>query len=99
MIIVTQVSYPTTSTREMASRFLEAPALPDYIKRYGPYIDATLADGIKTLSFNELDESKLAQAMKDIGNYMATFFGVDGFKYEIKPYYKVEEALRMVGMG
>ena len=35
----------------------------------------------------------------DIGNYLATYFGVPGFKYEIKTLLDVEEGLKMIGMG
>jgi hypothetical protein len=47
----------------------------------------------------ELENAKLAEAMDFIGNYYATFFGVPGFKYEVKPFFHVEEALKMIGMG
>jgi len=30
---------------------------------------------------------------------MATYFGVPGFKYEIRTLFEVEEALKMIGMG
>jgi hypothetical protein len=30
--------------------------------------------------------------------YMATFFGVPGFKYEFKASFEVQEALKMIGM-
>lgn len=37
--------------------------------------------------------------MEFLGNYMAGFFGVPGFAYEIKPFFEIEEALKMIGMG
>lgn len=47
----------------------------------------------------ELENAKLAEAMDFIGNYYATFFGFPGFKYEVKPFFHVKEALKMIGMG
>ena len=99
MVIVLNISYPTESVQEIAKRFLEAPQIPDFMTRKGPYINSTLNDGITTLSVFELDKSKLAEGYDFVGNYMATFFGVPGFKYEFKPFLDVEEALKMIGMG
>ncbi len=99
MIIVTNIAYPPESAQDMAKRFLEAPQFPEYLTRKGPYINSTLNDGITTLSVYELDKSKLGEGYEFIGNYLAIFFGVPGFKYEIKPFLDVEEALKMIGMG
>jgi len=37
--------------------------------------------------------------MEFIANYFTIYFGVPGFKYEIRPYFEVAEALKMIGMG
>jgi hypothetical protein len=37
--------------------------------------------------------------MKFLGGYMKIFFGVPGFTYEIRPFFHVDEALAMIGMG
>ncbi|MCG8683796.1 MAG: hypothetical protein MI892_02905 [Desulfobacterales bacterium] len=99
MVIVTNISYPPESAKDMATRFLEAPQLPDYVTRRGPYINATTDDGIITLSIYELDNAKLAEGSQFIGDYMATFFGVSGFKYQMRPFFEIDEALKMIGMG
>ncbi len=98
MIIISTINYPTESTQEMAKRFLEAPALPDYMVRRGPFVAARKESGIQTVTFYELDNAKLADAIQDIGNYLAIFFGVPGFKYEIVPYLEISEALKTIGM-
>ena len=99
MVIITQIAYPTTSVNEMAKRFLEAPQAPEFMNRRGPFINASLEEGIETFSLWELDNSRLAEGMKYLGNYMAIFFGVSGFTYEIRPFFHVDEALSMIGMG
>ena len=99
MVITTMVSYPPESAQEMAKRFLEAAPLPDYMTRKGPYISSCIKDGIIATSLIELDNSKLAEGLEFLGNYMAIFFGVPGFTYEIKPRFEIEEALKMIGMG
>ena len=98
MIIASSILYPPESANEIAKRFLETPAIPDYMTKKGPYINSSIGEGITTISFYELDRSKFADGYEFLGNYMATFFGIPGFKYEIRPYFEVEEAMKMVGM-
>ncbi len=99
MVIVINISYPTESTQDMAKRFIEAPQVPEFITRQGPYITADIDSGINSLSVWEVENEKLAEGLQAAGDYMATFFGVTGFKYQVKPYFAVEEALKMIGMG
>ena len=99
MVIVTNIAYPPESAEQIAARFLEAPQLPDYMTRKGPYVNSTLEDGIITLSLYELDNAKVAEGSQFIGEYMAAFFGVPGFRYQVRPFFEVEEALKMIGMG
>ena len=98
MVIITKSAYPSESAKEMAKRFLEAPQIPEFMTRQGPYVNSNLSDGIAIVTFYELDNSKLAEGMLFIGNYYATFFGVPGFKYEITPHFDVMEGLKMIGM-
>ncbi len=99
MIIVSNISYPTESVQEMAKRFMEAPQVPGFMKRKGPYINSSMEQGITTLSIYELDKSKLGDGYEFLGNYMTTFFGIPGFKYEFKASFEIQEALKMIGMG
>lgn len=99
MVIVINISYPPECAPDMAKRFLEAPQVPDFINRQGPFITADISTGINSLSLWDMENEKLADGLKAAGDYMATFFGVPGFNYQIKPYYAVEEALKMIGMG
>lgn len=98
MVIISTVAYPTTGTKEMAKRFLKAPPVPDYMTRKGPYISANTTDGIFIISVYELEKSKVAEGMESLGKYMAIFFEVPGFKYEIKPFFDIAEALKTIGM-
>ncbi len=99
MVIIGRMYYPPESSQEMAKRFLEAPQIPDFLNRKGPYVSSNLTGGISIVAFYELDNAKLAEGMDFVGNYYAMFFGVPGFKYEIKPHFEVTEALKMIGMG
>ena len=99
MIIVSSVTYPPESAKQMAQRFLEAPQVPDFLVQRGPYIGSKGADGIFVLSLFELDNANLAAGMEFAGNYMSIFYGVPGFRYEVKPFFNVEEGLKIIGMG
>lgn len=99
MVIITNVIYPPESAQDMAKRFLEVPPVPDFMTRMGPYFTANLTQGVMGLSVYELDKSRMAEGSEFLGNYMTVFFGVPGFKYEIRPHYDVGEALKMIGMG
>ena len=99
MVIVTKVSYPTESSKEMAKKFLEAPQMPDYIVRKGPYVTSNTCEGIHVMTVSELDNSRLAEGLDFTASYMTLFYGIPGFKYEMRPYFEVEEALKLLGMG
>jgi hypothetical protein len=99
MVIISKLSYPPESAQEIAKRFMEAPEIPEFLSRKGPYVSSNLSDGILISVLYELDNSKLAEGMDFIGNYYAMFFGVPGFKYEITPHFDVLEGLKMLGMG
>lgn len=98
MIIVSNVTYPPESTREIAKRYLTAPALPDFITKKGPYISASRRTGMHSLTYYELDNSRLAEGLKAIGDSLAIYFGVPGYQYEIKPYFELEEGLSILGL-
>ncbi len=99
MVILSNVSYPAESASDMAKRFLEAPQIPDFMTRLGPYFNSTFNEDITGFSIYELDKSKVAEGIEFMGNYLAIFFGVPGFKYEIKTLLEIDEALKMIGMG
>jgi hypothetical protein len=99
MVIVSVVSYPPESAKQLAERFMNAPTLPGYMQRRGPYIDSETNTGVSTMSIFELDKSRLAEGLEFVANYMAHFFGVPGFTYEIKPHFEIAEAMKAIGMG
>lgn len=98
MVIITNISYPPERAKEIANRFLEAPQIPNYMQRKGPYINSSLEDGVHTISVFELDKTYLAEGLEFLGNYYVSFFGVPDFKYQIRPYFDVEEGLKMIGI-
>lgn len=99
MVIITTVTYPPERAQEMAKRFVELPQPPDYMIRKGPYVSTNIENGIYIISLYEIEKSNLANGLEYLGNYLANFFGVPDFKYDITPFFDVTEALKMIGMG
>ena len=99
MVIVTNITFPAESGKEVGECFLKVPELPEYMIRRGPYISSNNIDGVKSLSIYELDNAKLADGMLFISESLAGFFDVPGFAYEVMAYNEIEEGLKMVGLG
>ncbi len=97
MVIITHVIYPAEGAQAMAKRFLDAPELPDFMTKKGPYVTTNL-EGILLTSLYELQNERLADGFKFLGDYMAIYFGVPGFSFEIIPYFEIKEGLSMIGM-
>jgi hypothetical protein len=98
MIIISNVTYPPESAREIAKRFLTAPSLPEFLNKKGPYISTNRTEGVHSMTLYEVDNSRLAEGLQAVGNSLAVYFGVPGYCYDILPYYETEEGLRMIGM-
>jgi len=99
MIIISLTSYPTESVKDMGKRFMELSPLVEYITMKGPYISSAVGEGIKGITIYEFDESRYPEASKYLGDRIATFFGVPGFTYSLKPWLEVQDALKMIGLG
>ena len=98
MVIISNVTYPPESTKEIAKRYLMAPVLPDFLNKKGPYVSASMTGGMNSITFYELDNDRLAEGLKVIGESLAIYFGVPGYKYNLKPYFELEEGLAMLGL-
>ncbi|MBF0304016.1 MAG: hypothetical protein HQK73_13330 [Desulfamplus sp.] len=98
MILITSVIYPPESAKEVAKRYLTAPKLPEYLKKKGPYICADINNGINSITFYEIENERMAEGLQALGNNMASYIGIAGYKYDIRPYYDLEEGLRVIGM-
>jgi len=98
MVIISNVIYPPESAHEIAKRYLKAPILPDFLKKMGPYVSTSRHEGVNSITFYEVDDARLSQALKAIGESLAIYIGVPGYNYDIKPYFELEEGLKMIGM-
>ncbi|MCP4023842.1 MAG: hypothetical protein GY729_18505 [Desulfobacteraceae bacterium] len=98
MIIVSHVTYPPESAKEITKRFLTAPVLPDFLTKRGPYISTSRKEGIHSLTLYEVDNENLAKGIAAVSDSLAIYIGVPGYTYDIQPYFLVEEGLKILGM-
>lgn len=98
MVIISNVTYPPESTKEIAKRYLKAPVLPDFLTKRGPYVSSSMTGGINSITFYELENDRLAEGLKVIGESLAIYFGVPGYQYDLKPYFELDEGLNILGL-
>jgi hypothetical protein len=99
MVIISIVSYPKESAKEMGKRMLEQPPLPAYITMKGPYASPEVGAGMKAIIIFELDKSKLLEAYEVIAARNTKYFGVPGFTFSQNIWLEAKEALKAIGMG
>jgi hypothetical protein len=90
--------FPQESANEVGKRFLEVAPPPDYMSMKGPYIKGT-DQGIRCMEIFELDETKLALGIDAVTQRCVSYFGIQGFTYEINVYFEAQEALKLVGLA
>ena len=101
--IITKSIYPNERATEVAQKYLEA------IRKFPPdenlgvnLVPAAIKashEGIKVLMISEVKEGKLEDAFKRTVSMMAMFLSIPGYRYSTEIYYKVEEALALIGMS
>ncbi len=99
MVIIGILSYPPESSKEMAKRFLEQPAVPAYITMRGPYFSADVGEGNKAIVIYEFDQSKFSEANQFIITRFTKYYGVPGFTFSVNTWLEAKEALKTIGMG
>jgi len=80
MVIIVKIKYPVQSAKQMASKFFEAPAFPDFITMRGPYFNSMLQGGMLVTAILELKEkNKFVEGMDFTRNYLGNFYDIPGF--------------------
>ncbi len=98
MIIITLTYYPGEIARDVGKRFVELPPLVDYISMGGPYVDSSETEGIRAITIYEFDDAVYPDAIKALNERMAFFLDIPGFKYSLKHWLEVQDALSLVGL-
>ena len=102
MYIIAESVYPSDKAKDVAQRYLEAmEKYPDDASLATPIVLAavrTTLQGITVMAILEPKEGKLEEAYALAVNRMAMFQDIQGFEYEFKTSYTLEEAMKVIGM-
>jgi len=98
MVIIGMVSFPPSSSNEAGKCFPGLPSLAEFITRRGPYLSSVKGEGILGISVYEFDNSKMAEAMINVGEYYAAMMDVPGLTYSIQIFNEIQESLKMIGL-
>ena len=101
MYIIVTSTYPNDKAKEVANIYFKA------MTKYPPddslgtpivpvAIRATL-QGIKVINISEVKKGRLEDAMAFAANRLAMFNDIEGYRYTIKTYMNLEEAMKTVG--
>jgi hypothetical protein len=102
MYIITNSLYPNDKAKDVANMYLKMMTkYPDdnsLGNRVVPVAVRTTLEGIKVMTITEIKKGKLEDAMSFITNRLAMFMDIPGYRYAIKTYMNLEEALKTIGM-
>ena len=101
--IITTSIYPSDKASEVAERYLEAlqkyPPDENLATQLVPAAVKSTHEGIKVVGILEVKPGKFEEAYTRTVNMMVMFHGIVGFEYTMEMYFKVEEALSLIGMS
>ena len=91
MLLLGISKYPMQSAKEIATRVMEMPRLPEYIKGKGNYAYND-EEGVVGLVIYEFDSSKADEALEQISQAYWRFHDVPGHNFQLIPLSKAREA-------
>ena len=101
--IITRCWYPNHIADQVAKKYLEVmeknPPDESIAKTVIPAAVVASKDGIETLTIDEVERQKVGDALNRDVRIMAEFRNIEGFRYEVKSWATVEEALETIGLG
>jgi hypothetical protein len=98
MLYMVIVSQPLKSTIDAGKVFVAALANPmAHVNTVGMWISYG-GDGITNYSIVELEKGYEEEASKALVNYFVQYYDIDGYKVNIIPVLKPEDALEMIGI-
>jgi len=100
MFIVGTTRMPTNTSIEVAKVFAKAvkKPLPSCLKRVNVLVAAAGEEWFKALAIYEVEDAKLADAIRALVEYEAQFIGIEGYRYQVDIMLDAEEALPLIGI-
>lgn len=100
--IVIFASYPPYLANKVAEKYLEVLQkypVPSYMKRPIPAASAATKEGIEVINFDEVKEEDLGKGADYLGKSMLEFRDIKEFRWDIRIFSTISEALKNIGMG
>jgi hypothetical protein len=100
MYIIVKSLYPNNIAKEVTKVYVQMlTKYPDDASVNPPVlVVGGTFQGIETINTQEVKKGKLDDAMALTVNRMVMFHDIPGFRYSIKSYLSVEEAIKAIGM-
>jgi len=100
MIMVT-AWYPPTKATEVGKKYIEVmQKIPQesFEKPLVPVGVSADKDGINVIAITEVRKGKYEEALNLTSRRMVMFFGIEGYRYEVKTLLTLEEAMPLIGL-
>jgi len=103
MVLIMVTSwYPPTKATEVAKKYIEVmQKIPEDPSIAEPLVTVGVSsgkDGIEVISIGDVRKGKYEQALNLTARRMVMFFGIEGYRYEIKTLLTLEEAMPLIGL-
>ena len=104
MVLIMVTSwYPPDKATEVAKKYIEVmqkiPDDPSIGKPLVPVGVSADKDGINVIAITEVRKGKYEEALNRTNRRMVMFFGIEGYRYEIKTLLTLEEAMPLIGLA
>ena len=100
--IIAHCWYPSTKTMEVVKKYQEILEKYPFDESLGKQLllaSSSSKDGLENLVITEVKKQKLEDAFEREATVFTQFGDIEGFRYEIKIWSSVDEALKRLGIG
>jgi len=100
--IISFTWYPPSQANTVAQKYLEMlqkhPVISS-IKRLVPAAVASSKEGIETIVVDEVKREDIGEAIEYLSRFLTEFRDIEDFRYYIRNFSTVSEAMSYIGMG
>ncbi len=94
--------YPPSQSNTVAQRYLETlqkyPVISS-IKRIVPVAVSSTKEGIEVMVVDEVKREDIGEALDYASQFLTEFRDIEGFRYQVRTFSTVGEAMGYIGMG
>lgn len=99
MLYMAISTFPLKSSVDLGKVFLEAVSKElTYVNRLGMWV-CYGGEGIKAWFVYEITKGHEEEGFKELTNYYTVYFNIEGYKVDLLPVLKPEEALQLIGLS